>query len=196
MCLIVTSRTGFAELSDAFVTDVWLANRDGFGVMYAQDGRLHAWRGLPALDGILASIRRVPQGAPAAIHFRKATRGSTAVANAHPHWLVPGRIALMHNGALEDVPAREAAPTDGASDTVAFVDGVLGPLLSADPGLLEQPGFVQWLARRVGRDNRLVLLSESGRMVRVNGAAGSYRGELWYSKDPTRAMAREAQASA
>ena len=185
MCLIITSRTGFGELSDRFITEVWLANRDGFGLMHARDGRLHAWRGLPTLDGILASIRRIPIGVPAAIHFRKATRGRVSEGNAHPHWVVTGRIALMHNGTLGDVPA----PAEGESDTVAFISAVLRPLLSSDPGLLEQPEFVRWLAHRVGPANRLVLLSASGRMVRVNGGQGTDRGALWFSRDPARAIA-------
>ncbi len=191
MCLIITSQTGFAELSDRFVTDVWLANRDGFGVMHARDGRLHAWRGLPTLDGILASIRRIPLGVPAAIHFRKATCGRVSEGNAHPHWVVPGEIALMHNGTLADVPQ----PSAGESDTVAFVAAVLRPLLGSDPGLLEQPDFVRWLAQRVGPSNRLVLLSAGGRMVRVNGAHGTSRGALWFSRDPARAIAPAASSA-
>ncbi len=185
MCLIITSRTGFAELSNGLITEVWLANRDGFGLMHAGDGRLHAWRGLPTLDGILASIRRIPIGVPAAIHFRTATCGRVTEGNAHPHWVVPGRIALMHNGTLGDVPT----PVDGESDTVAFIAAVLRPLLCADPGLLDQPGFVRWLAQRVGPGNRLVLLSASGRMVRVNGAEGTCRGNLWFSREPSLAIA-------
>jgi len=183
VCLIITSQTGFAELSERFLTDVWLANRDGFGLIYARNGCLHTWRGLPALDGILASIRRIPPGVPAAIHFRKATRGVVSSANAHPHWVVPDRIALMHNGTIDDVPT----PADGLSDTATFAGAVLRPLLASDPGLLERPAFVQWLAERVGHGNRLVVLSAGGRMVRVNGAAGTYRGALWFSKDPARA---------
>ena len=191
MCLIITSLTGFAELSDRFITDVWLANPDGFGLMHAGAGHLHAWRGLPTVDGILACIRRIPSGVPAAIHFRKATRGEVSIANAHPHWVLTNRIALMHNGTLADVPG----PAGSASDTLAFVGAVLRPLLSADPGLLEQPTFVRWLAHRVGPSNRLVLLSAGGRMVRVNGAQGTYRGALWFSKDPARAITTAATAA-
>jgi predicted glutamine amidotransferase len=56
-----------------------------------------------------------------AIHFRWTTHGKTDMLNCHPYDVIPGFIAMMHNGVLHTGNAADK----NKSDTWHFIQGLL-----------------------------------------------------------------------
>jgi glucosamine--fructose-6-phosphate aminotransferase (isomerizing) len=82
---------------------------DSAGVVVGQDGRLRAVKRagkLTALAGALATD--APAGHRALGHTRWATHGRPSDANAHPHASEDGRVAVVHNGIIENHRALRA----------------------------------------------------------------------------------------
>ncbi len=77
---------------------------DSSGVAYIQNGQLHIKRAegkLSALDDLLAK-EPVSTSTLSMGHTRWATHGVPAERNAHPHMANGGKIALVHNGIIEN----------------------------------------------------------------------------------------------
>jgi hypothetical protein len=105
------------------------------------------------------------------------THGEIDLENCHPYEVVPGEIALMHNGILRT--GNDADKTK--SDTWHFIQDYLRPLLERDPELMYQEAFQKMLEDFIGSSNKFVLLDRFGGMVEVNYSSGyTWRG-MWMS---------------
>ena len=102
------------------VANALSANPDGWGIMFAQGGRIVTSRGLRA-KSLRKAIARIGD-TPCTIHFRYATHGTIDTDNCHP-FEICGRFAVMHNGIIDTVPIIDKA----RSDTWHWANHVLAP---------------------------------------------------------------------
>lgn len=125
MCAIVGYVGGRSALDVVTAGLRRLAHRDydSAGVAVLADGGLAAAKkagDLADLDRELAA-RPLPTGTTAIGHTRRATHGAPTDANAHPHLDDAGRVAVVHNGTVENAdPLRAELAACGhrlASDT-------------------------------------------------------------------------------
>lgn len=187
MCLII-DRNDSRPIPAEWADNAMHHNPDGWGVMWADSGRIHTARGMRR-KGFARAISRA-DGHPATVHFRYGTHGSRNVANCHPFEFSDGRYAVMHNGMLDCVPSHEK----GRSDTYHLARYLLGPMLDASPDLFGTDDFERCLADMIGPGNKLVILRADGEKMIVNRCQGSDVGGFWLSNtysiaDPARAKA-------
>ncbi|WP_175954706.1 glutamine--fructose-6-phosphate transaminase (isomerizing) [Schaalia sp. Marseille-Q2122] len=119
---------------------------DSAGVALASPGKLDIIREVGKLANLRDAINEATPGpALAAIgHTRWATHGRPSVANAHPHATEDGRLALVHNGIIENAGAlRARLRQEGhhfSSDTDTEVVVHLLGRAAADPAITPWDG--------------------------------------------------------
>lgn len=156
-------------------------NADGWGIMWASNGRVHVERGMEtgvkALNAALATAknRRVYT------HQRFGTHGSKTLDNCHPFCVLDKDrdgidLYLMHNGVLSAVPEFDLTK----SDTWHYMQALRGAIL-ADRSLLTNAAFWKAIAVDIGRSNKFVFLFGDGREVILNRDSGTDIDGLWYS---------------
>jgi predicted glutamine amidotransferase len=182
MCLIITGKSSTVRSTllntHGLLSDIFTSNPDGIGFMYGSTKGLKVTKTLPKnLGDATAFIQRLPQDdREIAIHFRWTTHGKTDMVNCHPYDVIPGFIAMMHNGILH---TGNAADKD-KSDTWHFINDYLHSAVSASPELVYDAGFVAMMEEFIG-NNRFVFMNGEGRMQHVNFDQGIEHDDMWFS---------------
>ena len=182
MCLIITGQSSKVRSTlldtHGLLSDIFTSNPDGSGFMYGSTKGLKVTKTLPKnLGDATAFIQRLPNDdREIAIHFRWTTHGKTDMVNCHPYDVIPGFIAMMHNGILH---TGNTADKD-KSDTWHFINDYLHTAVSASPELVYDAGFVSMMEEFIG-NNRFVFMNGEGRMQHVNFDQGIEHDDLWFS---------------
>jgi predicted glutamine amidotransferase len=182
MCLIITGKSSQVRSTllntHGLLSDIFTSNPDGIGFMYGSAKGLKVTKTLPKnLGDATAFIQRLPQDdREIAIHFRWTTHGKTDMLNCHPYDVIPGFIAMMHNGVLHTGNAADK----NKSDTWHFINDYLHTAVSSAPDLVYDTGFVSMMEEFIG-NNRFVFMNGEGRMQHVNFEQGIEHDDMWFS---------------
>ena len=182
MCLIITGKSSQvrATLLDTkrMLSDIYTSNSDGIGFMYGTKDGLKVIKHLPkSLADAEACIKRMPNDdREIAIHFRMTTHGDTDLTNCHPYDVIPGYVAMMHNGVLQTGNAADTSK----SDTWHFIKDYLASPVAEHPDLIFNESFLTMVADYID-NNRFVFMNGEGRMSHVNFEQGIEHDGMWFS---------------
>ena len=176
MCLL-TKQTSSTVLSDSFLADVYSKNRDGLGVMYAEKGKIHIYKCLPTnAKEFIDFYRKHAEGKDCVWHARMQTHGDIDLDNCHPYMVTEG-VWMAHNGVLSTGNDNDKT----RSDTWHFIQNFLRPALTANPNLLLDQDFQNFLGKMIGPSNKFGFVRCDGEIVLINEQAGvEYQG-AWLS---------------
>src|SRR4051812_24012814 len=108
MCVIVAQPKGTQALSVSSLGKMFDANPDGAGYMFVRDGevivRKPYWDVVSLMADYFSDFAAHGKQSPFVLHFRWCTHGELCKGNTHPHVLIPGKVALVHNGILPVTP--------------------------------------------------------------------------------------------
>lgn len=175
MCILINhpANTNFDR---ALLDDFYSFNSDGFGAMYAEEGKLVIVKTLGTPDEIAKIYNEELAHRDCVIHYRMKTHGNINLDNCHPY-KVTDDIWLAHNGIL----AMGNAVYPAMSDTWHFIEYILRPALSAHPEMMFNPDFQEYLADMIGPSNKFALMDSSGQAVIINEHAGVKHQGAWLS---------------
>lgn len=176
MCLLV-SQPKTVSFTDEFLTDVYGKNRDGLGIMYAEAGKLHVYKCLPAnAQDFVDFYRKHGAKRDCIWHARMRTHGDIDKDNCHPYH-VTDHIYLAHNGILSS--GNDADRTK--SDTWHFIKHVMRPALTADPDLMLDDVWLTFIGDLIGNGNKFGLMRSDGKSAIINKSAGLEFMQSWVS---------------
>lgn len=182
MCLIITGQSDKIRNvllnTHGLLNNIYTSNPDGIGFMYGSSKGLRVVKTLPRnVKEAYNFIGRMPNDdREMAIHFRWTTHGHTDLNNCHPYDVLPGYVAMMHNGVLHTGNAQDTS----RSDTYHFIQDYLADAVSEHPPIVHNIGFLTMVAEFIG-DNRFVFMDGEGRMSHVNYDQGIEHDGLWFS---------------
>lgn len=182
MCLIISGKASQVRSTlldtHGLLNDIYTSNPDGIGFMYGSTSGLKVVKSLPkTLGDAFALIRRMPHDdRDIAIHFRWTTHGHTDLLNCHPYDVVPGFVAMMHNGVLHTGNNADKSK----SDTWHFIRDYLASAVRAAPNLVHDKGFLDMVGEFID-NNRFVFMDGEGKMSIVNRDQGVEHDGMWFS---------------
>lgn len=182
MCLIFTNPAGSEPLAEEIIRDIFTRNKDGYGVMYVQDGALYIDKATGTIEEAINFYNTYAAlDVDTVFHFRYKTHGAISDDQSHPYVVLANEetgeaIALMHNGVLKTGNYGDVTK----SDTWHFIKDYLTPIAEETPSILFNDAFCNMLGELIG-SNRFVLLNEKGNMKIVNEGQGITWGDRWFS---------------
>lgn len=189
MCLITyTPNKTLLNLDDLEVG--YQTNPDGFGIVFAQDNRLHIAKRMSNYETFKAIMAVVPEEVPVGIHFRWRTHGTKDLSNVHPYEILSVEqgdtmdLVMMHNGVISGTDPLKQGHNDPRSDTLLYIDHVLKPIIVENPDIVRNAAFQLMIERDIGSGNKLLFMYGDGTSIICNKKAGHTPKEkpvLWFS---------------
>jgi glucosamine--fructose-6-phosphate aminotransferase (isomerizing) len=165
---------------------------DSAGVVTVAEGKFNTSR---AVGNIKALEKVTPNGLPGHVgigHTRWATHGGVTEANCHPHKDSSGRIAVVHNGIVDNAdPLRKALQAEGVvfqseTDTEIIAE-IIGREVNAGASLTDA---VRTAMQRIDGTAGIVVIDQNDPTTLVGARIGSPvviglgDGESWIASDP------------
>lgn len=182
MCLIVHKQAG-QDIHEDWLRDFAKKNKDGYGIMYSSEGKLHVHKSLGDADRFVEAFK-ARKDHELLIHLRMKTHGLIDLDNCHPYEVLTadegkelGAVWMMHNGVL----AHGNQPDTKFSDTWHYVNSWLKPILRKHPDMLLEPAFQGLVENDIGSSNKFTFMSSRGDVVILNKGSGIMWGDSWMS---------------
>jgi hypothetical protein len=167
MCIIAIKPSSKAMFSDETIQEMFSRNRDGAGIMFTQNGKVHIKKGFMTVDSVLDYVHsRDWSGVPVVMHFRIGTAGPNNELNCHPYPIGMENclecdcdVAMAHNGILS-----KYNPPRGSqiNDTQVFVNRIISRL-PAD--FLNNQAVCELISNDIG-SSKLAFLTQYGKISR------------------------------
>lgn len=178
MCIIIYAPKG--HIPKKHLANSLKNNDDGWGVMYADAGKVCIVRGMTPVDFHFhwKWIKKLP--GPKVFHARIATHGAVDENHCHP-FRVPNHneLAVAHNGVIIQQTGKSSGT---GSDTMNFNDNILAHL---PEGFQNLQVYHDLLSDYIGY-SKLVFMDGEGQVQIVNEEKGSWHDENWYSNNSFR----------
>lgn len=182
ICLIVW-KPKTTLFHDTWLRDFYKRNDDGFGIMFAEDGKLYVHKSLGDADRFI-EVFRLYQDKELLIHTRMRTHGKVDLDNCHPYEVLTreeggafGPVWMMHNGVLS---IGNDSDRD-KSDTWHYIKNFLRPILLEAPALLLNPSFQHLMGSHIGGGNKFTFMTSTGEVVIINRGSGVMWNDAWMS---------------
>jgi len=176
MCIIIAQPAGL-EVTRLAMQNSWNRNRDGAGLMYASDGKIHIHKELKSFNKFYAYYKRLITNRPdvnVVVHYRIGTHGHKDKANCHP-FVVDEKLAFCHNGIINIKMPDKC----NHSDTVEFRNSILQQL----PKNFLTSGPYKRLLRTFIGYSKLCFLDNTGNVTIIKESLGQWDEGIWYSND-------------
>ncbi len=170
---------------------------DSAGVVVVSDGHLERVRAPGKLSNLVARLADHPvSGSPGLGHTRWATHGAPNETNAHPHVDARGRVAVIHNGIIENfLVLKRRLQGEGWEFKTETDTEVVANLISSH--LEETPDLVAAVTAAAGEIDGLyafaVMAAGDGEIVATRQGPplvlGVAEGEQFLASDPTALIA-------
>lgn len=175
MCVIAAKPAGVAMPTTDTLIDMWYANPDGAGFMYADKGVVHIRKGFMELDDFLDAIDALSNKyelvkLPLVMHFRITTHGGTKPENCHPFPITDSlgvlkkldsraKVGVAHNGIIPITPRKDI------SDTMEYVLSQLAPLHRAVPEFYKNKDLMEMVSNAI--DSKLAIMNDKGEIYTI-----------------------------
>jgi len=182
MCIIAAKPAGVAMPKYEYISNMFQNNKDGAGLMYAANGKVHIEKGFMdefSFASRLAELAKEHdiEKLPIAMHFRITTHGGTKPENCHPFPITDSmgmlkklrcrtNIGVAHNGIIDVSPRSK-----DISDTMEYIAGRLAPLKRAMPNFYKNKDILQMIYH--GITSKMVIMDRNGDMSFI----GDFREE-------------------
>ena len=176
MCIIAIKSRGVELPSEEILQNMWRANRDGAGFMYAKDGAVHIKKGFMTYESFISEIRKLGSGGemrnlPLSMHFRITTHGGTKPENTHPFPVTDSigvlkklnsttKLGMAHNGIIDILPR------EGISDTMEYTASQLAPLSRALPKFYKNVDAMKMISNAIG-SSRMAFMDAKGEIYTI-----------------------------
>lgn len=189
MCIIAIYEGGARPTADSVKT-MMKNNADGAGIAWAQDGSVHAVKGLTTAAAVMDIVAGIPVGSAIVFHARIATSGGVYGGMCHP-FPVSRKIAptaaawsatssaFFHNGILR---AWTPSTASRSSDSAVFCSDVVAPLQLL--GRARRDIILHKIA--VSTASKFAIVDPDGHISRL-GDGWVFDGGVWYSNHTFRA---------
>lgn len=171
MCIIAIKKAGVEMPTDEIISNMWINNSDGAGIMYTDGGIVHIRKGYMTLKAFRAALDDLSgrinlKNTPVVMHFRIGTSGGNTPANTHPFPVsehvdalqktrVKTSLGVAHNGIISIKPSRK-----DISDTMEYVSSQLSLIYKLDKSF-----YTREAGRKLvynGIQSKMVFLDKNG----------------------------------
>lgn len=174
MCIIAIKSRGIDLPDEEILQNMWRANKDGAGFMYAKDGVVKIRKGFMTYESFIYELKQLKESCdirsiPLIMHFRITTHGGTKPENTHPFPITDSigmlkklssttNIGVAHNGIID------IRPRPDISDTMEYTASQLAPLSRAIPDFYKNADAMKMVSNAIG----------ASRMAFMNGRGDIY----------------------
>lgn len=176
MCIIAAKPAGIPMPSAETIENMWYANPDGAGFMYADGNCVRIEKGFMKLADLTAALDKLAKERDLAslsmvLHFRITTHGGTCPENTHPFPLTDNvasmkklrgktKIGVAHNGIIPITPRSK-----DLSDTMEYIASQLAPLHRALPAFYKSKDAMLLISNAIR--SKMVFLTPDGKLYTI-----------------------------